>query len=224
MSSFSSDLLGHEYEVNIGQYFSRGWGIFKEFAWAFVVYTLALVIIGLVLGALPAPLGNDPEQGTPGALSLIYQVIFYPVLMAGYYIVAFQIARNRPKAFGDFFRSFNKFLPIFLVSLVGGLLTFLGCLAFLIPGLYLAVSYTFAQPLVIDKNIGFWQALETSRKVISKKWFSFLGLGLLLILLNIGGLIALGIGLLITAPLSFCIIAAAYEDIIGLNSVAEPTV
>ncbi|MGB3138986.1 MAG: hypothetical protein WBB18_19410, partial [Nodosilinea sp.] len=63
--------------------------------------------------------------------------------------------------------------------------------------------------------------METSRRLITKKWFSFFGLLLLLFGLNILGAIPLGLGLLITIPLSVCIVTAAYEDIVGLNSVAE---
>lgn len=66
--------------------------------------------------------------------------------------------------------------------------------------------------------------METSRKLITKKWFSFFGLLLLLFLLNLGGAILLGVGLLVTIPLSVCIIAAAYEDIVGLNSVSDVAV
>lgn len=63
--------------------------------------------------------------------------------------------------------------------------------------------------------------METSRQLITKKWFSFFGLLLLIFLLNVGGAILLGVGLLVTIPLSVCIIAAAYEDIVGLNSVSD---
>ena len=100
-------------------------------------------------------------------------------------------------------------------------MTVIGFALLILPGIYLAVAYLFAQPLVIDKGADFWQAMETSRKLITKKWFSFFGLLLVLFLLNLAGAILLGVGLLVTIPLSSCILAAAYEDIVGLNSVAD---
>jgi hypothetical protein len=63
--------------------------------------------------------------------------------------------------------------------------------------------------------------METSRRLITKKWFSFLGLGLLMSLLIVSGLLLFGVGIFITAPWASCVLAAAYEDIVGLNSVAE---
>ncbi|HZG39558.1 MAG TPA: hypothetical protein VEZ50_12820 [Nodosilinea sp.] len=221
MSSFSSDLTGRDYEVKIGDYFGRGWEIFKTKAPLFVLFTVFLVLLNVVVSMLPFPLGSRGEDGmSNGILSFALSVVT-PVLSAGYYFVAFQVARGRSAVFNDFFRGFNKFLPIFLTALVAGILTAIGFVLLVIPGIYLAVAYLFAQPLVIDKNADFWQAMETSRQLITKKWFSFFGLLLVIALLNFAGLLLLGVGLLVTVPLSVCIIAAAYEDIVGLNSVAE---
>ncbi|PSN17377.1 hypothetical protein C7271_18050 [filamentous cyanobacterium CCP5] len=221
MSSFNTDIVSRDYEVNIGAYFSRGWEIFKQFAPGFIGYVILLGVIGIVLGLLPAPLGNRGAEGGTGLLPFIYQVFIAPVLSAGFYIVAFQIARNRSPEFSDFFRGFNRYLPIFLVSLISGLLIVIGIILLIIPGIYLAVSYLFSLLLVIDKNMSFWNAMETSRRLVSKKWFSFFGLLIVLTLLNIAGAIVFGLGLLVTFPLTGCIIAAAYEDIVGLNSTSE---
>jgi uncharacterized membrane protein YedE/YeeE len=111
-------------------------------------------------------------------------------------------------------------VPVFLTALVSGLLIGLGSVLLVLPGIYLAVSYLFAQLFVVDKNLGFWSAMETSRRLITKKWFSFFGLGLLMFLLILAGLLCFGVGVLATIPLGSCVLTAAYEDIVGLNSVA----
>lgn len=220
MSSFSSDLTDRDYDVKIGDYFSRGWEIFKQKALLFILFTLLLFLIQVVIAVLPYPLGSNSDEPVPGGILNFAFNVIAPALTAGYYFVAFQLARGRDAVFGDFFQGFNKFLPIFLTALVAGILTAIGFVLLILPGIYLAVAYLFAQPLVIDKSADFWQAMETSRKLITKKWFSFFGLLLLIALLNMAGAIVLGIGLLVTVPLSVCIISAAYEDIVGLNSVA----
>jgi hypothetical protein len=222
VSSFSPDLINRDYEVKVGDYFSRGWEIFKQQATLFILFTVLLLVAQVPLLILPAPLGAGGGEDSPGGgiLNFVFNVIA-PALTAGYYFVAFQLARGRSAVFGDFFQGFNKFLPIFLTALVSGILIAIGFVLLILPGIYLIVAYLFAQPLVIDKGADFWQAMETSRQLITKKWFSFFGLLLLIFLLNFVGAIPLGLGLLITIPFSVCIIAAAYEDIVGLNSVAE---
>ncbi|NER82262.1 MAG: hypothetical protein F6K42_22405 [Leptolyngbya sp. SIO1D8] len=208
------------YQFKTGQYFGRGWEIFNAYALPFVGFTILLVVIfAAVSFILPFPLGSGSEGG-----GNIVMNILSPILGAGYYIVAFQIARNRPKAFGDFFKGFNRFLPILLLSIVSSILILVGIILLIIPGLYLAVAYMFAMPLLLDKNLDFWASLETSRKLITKKWLSFFIFVILLIFLNLAGAILLGIGLLVTLPLTNCVIVAAYEDIVGLNSVADSAV
>lgn len=103
------------------------------------------------------------------------------------------------------------------MGIVGSLLIGLGFVLLIIPGIYLLVAYFFATSLVIEKRFDFWTALETSRKLVTKQWFSFFGFNILLFLLNLGGLLLFGIGALVTFPLTFCIVVAAYEDIVGLN-------
>jgi hypothetical protein len=220
MSSFSSDLMNRDFEVKIGEYFSRGWEIFKKNAVQFILYTLLLGIILGVLSQLPSPLGARGGENNPWGGGNLIANILMPILFAGYYFVAFQIVRNRDYAFGDFFQGFQKFLPIFLTSFVSTILTAIGFVLLIIPGIYLAVAYLFAQAFVIDKNFEFWSAMETSRKLVTRKWFSFFALALALMVLNFVGALIFGVGLLVTIPLTFCIIAAAFEDIVGLNSVA----
>jgi uncharacterized membrane protein len=204
--------LERDYTFKSGQYFQRGWQIFKQYAWQFIGFTFLIAIISSATAQLPSPLGVN-EDGKGG----IINAILGPVLIAGIYIVAFKIAKNRTTSFRDFFRGFNNFLPIFLVNLVGSILTALGVILLIIPGIYLAVAYFFSVFFVIEKHLNFWSALEASRKIVTKKWFAFLGFALLLGLLNFGGLLALVVGLLFTIPLTVCIIVAAFEDIVGLN-------
>lgn len=212
MSNSAQSLVDRDYNLKIGAYFSRGWDIFKQYAFPFIGFLLLTFLIGGVLSRLPYPLGlNEDNEGG------IVNSIISPVLSAGFYIVAFKLAKRQLVSFGDFFRGFNNFLQIFLVNLVAGLLIVLGFVLLIIPGIYLLIAYFFSTCLVIEKRFDFWPALETSRKLVTKRWFSFLGFGLLLFLLNLAGAFLFIIGLFVTIPLTFCIIVAAYEDVIGLS-------
>lgn len=104
---------------------------------------------------------------------------------------------------------------------LSSLVVFLGAIAASLLSLYLTISYMFSLPLLLEKRLNIWAAMETSRKIITKKWFAFFGLFLLLGLLNIAGTLPLFIGLLVTLPLTYCILTAAYEDVVGLNAVAD---
>jgi len=94
-------------------------------------------------------------------------------------------------------------------------LTMLGFVCLILPGVYLFVAWFFALPLVIDKRLEFWPAMRLSRKVISKHWWKFLGFLLVLGLLNLAGLLACLVGIFVTLPVSFAALMYAYEDIIN---------
>ncbi len=214
MNEVKPNFGDRDYTFNMDSYFDRGWNIFRQYMWGFIGFlVLDNLIISTVLSRLPFPLGNN-EEGQGGILYLILSC----ALTAGYYIVAVRIAKKQSKTFGNFFDGFKMFLPIFLVNLVAGLLICLGLLFLIIPGIYLAVSYFFALLFVIEHRLNFWSALEASRKVVSKKWFSFFGFGFLLGLINIAGALALLVGLLVTIPFTFCATVAAFEDIVGLKT------
>ncbi len=200
----TSDLTNRDYTVNIGQYFGEGWELFKQYGGGFIGFIFVSFAINLVLAFIPV-------------LGQIGSVVIAGPLNAGFFIVAFKIAKNRQYTFGDFFRGFDNFLQLFLTNLVMGIFVLLGMVLLVIPGIYLAIAYAFAIALVVEKRLEFWDALETSRKIITKQWFSFFGLFFLIGLLNLAGVIALGVGVLVTAPWSVCILAAAYKDVVGFN-------
>jgi uncharacterized membrane protein len=151
-------------------------------------------------------------------LGTIISLIVTGPLYAGWYIVAFKQIRNRLPEFADFFQGFKNFLPFFLLNLISGILIGLGFVLLILPGIYLAVAYMFALPFAVAQRMDFWTAMEASRKLITKNWFSFFGFALVLFLMNVAGALLLGVGLLVSIPLSFCAIAAAYADIVGLGS------
>ncbi|MEM6836863.1 MAG: hypothetical protein AAF609_08395 [Cyanobacteria bacterium P01_C01_bin.120] len=219
MSSF--DISDRDYQFKLGDYISRGWEIFKSNALLFVGFTLlTFVALAIISAILPYPLGGGSFEDGQGGLGIASSILLN-LLIPGIYLVAFQIARNRPTAFSDFFKGFNRALPILLLAFISGFLIAIASLCFLLPGIYLGIAYMFSLPLLLDKNLDFWPAMEASRKLITKKWFSFFGFAIVLGLINIGGLILIGIGLLVTVPLTICAQVAAYEDIVGLNSVAD---
>ena len=75
-----------------------------------------------------------------------------------------------------------------------GLLTWLGFICCIIPGIYLAVAWMFTLPLIVDKKLDFWSAMELSRKVVTKHWFHFFFFGIFALLYFFLGALAFGVG------------------------------
>ncbi len=137
-------------------------------------------------------------------------------IIAGYYIVSHQISNERDATLADFFRSFDKFLPLLILNLLLGLIIFLGLMVLIIPGIYLAISFLFAHFFVWFYDVDPLEALRLSRKTVSGNFGQILLLCLVLCGINLLGVFAFGVGILLTLPFSYCVVYAAFDDIIGI--------
>lgn len=186
------ELRARGYPVKIEEYIRKGVRIFQERPELFLLYA-ALYLASLPFGGF----------------------LFAGPLSGGFFIVAYRIDRGRFVQIDHLFDGFKFFLPLFLGTWVSAILVFLGSLAFIIPGIYLSVAYTFALFFIIFGKVDFWKGMELSRKLVSREWFSIFGLVLVLGLLNLLGALAFGVGLLFSIPVSYCALYAAFDDIIG---------
>jgi len=82
-----------------------------------------------------------------------------------------------------------------------------------IPATYLAVSWKFTLPLIVDRQMDFWTAMGTSRRQVKKHWWLVFGLVILISLLNIVGLCLCCVGVLFTFPIGIAALMFAYEAI-----------
>jgi uncharacterized membrane protein len=186
-------------------YLKTGWGLFIQYPGGFVGFCLLYLLIQAALHSIPYV----------GAVASF--AISTPLLM-GNFIVSAKLLHGQAPEFRDFFEGFQYFLPLLLLSVVAGLFVSIGTLLLIIPGLYLIVAYMFASYLVVDRRLDFWPAMELSRRTVNPRWFGYFAFVLLVVLLNLAGAIALGVGLLVTIPLSFCAMTAAYADLFGFQS------
>ena len=87
----------------------------------------------------------------------------------------------------------------------------------LLPTLYFAVAYSFSDMFIIFKGMNFWDAMEASRQLVTKKWFIFFGFAIVMMLIMLGGFFAFCIGDLFAFPAIMCINYVAFADITKLN-------
>jgi len=88
-----------------------------------------------------------------------------------------------------------------------------GLLLFLIPIFYFLVAWSFAPMFVIFYKMQPWDALETSRKLITKRWFTFFGFSIVLILIAMVGILLLCVGIFYFYPAVMNAYYVAFEDI-----------
>ncbi len=193
----TEERIRNGYTVKTEVYIRRGWEILLKRIDYFILFTLILFV----------------GSSIPLAGLLIMQP-----LAAGLLLVAFYLASGREIVFENFFDGFKHFAGLVLFTLISGILIFFGLLALILPGVYLSVGYIFAPFYIIFARMDFWGAMESSRKLVHREWLSVFVFIIALALINLLGLLAFGVGLLITVPLSYCALYAAFDDIIGVSN------
>ena len=165
-----------------------------------------------------------------GATLLAWLISFVPVIgwllafvvLGGLDYLFLRRMRGETQQIGDVFAGFNlAFLNLVMCGLVKLLLICLGLIACIIPGIYLGVGYVFAIPLVIDKRMDFWPAMELSRQVVHRHWWSTFALCIVLALVALSGFLVCGVGELVTIPLASAALLYVYEDLFGTPVVAQ---
>jgi uncharacterized membrane protein len=98
-------------------------------------------------------------------------------------------------------------------QLLVGIIIFVGIILFVVRGIIAAVGLGFAPYVVIDSGTGVIDALKQSWDITrGHKWQLFL-FGLVLIGLNLLGLIAVVVGLLVTIPVTWLAVTHAFRTL-----------
>jgi hypothetical protein len=194
-----------DYHIRAGYYLKAGWELFKQNALGFIGFSVVALFVIFALST-KAGIGN------------VLSYVIGPPLWAGFIIVAMKLLLNQATEVNDFTLGFKFILPLLLYSVVSSVFISVGFVLLILPGIYLLVSYLFTTWLIVDRKLDFWPAMELSRKTIHHHWFEVFGFFLILCLINFGGLLLLGLGMLITVPWTLCTLTVAYRDIFGIQS------
>ncbi|AKK09575.1 hypothetical protein HCH15_08305 [Corynebacterium testudinoris] len=202
---------------------------FLPWVLSFLVYFA--VSVGIVLVAIVPIIvssdvttdayGNEQPQFTP--LGVIALVVAYLLLFAVSFVWSLNMYRNGVRqvrgenvTFGDFFKLSGLAAPLGVYLLVS-ILTLLGMVLFIIPGLVVAFFLYFALSLVfIRPQDGVLGALRNSFQIVkANPGATFLIVLFTILLQGVGSLIVIGI--IVALPMTMCIVAHA-----ALKASGEP--
>lgn len=192
-------------QITLGGWLSGGWQVYKENGALLSLATLISVAI---------------SAGTFGVLG-------GPLLM-GLYQMIFKTMRGDRPTLGDLFDWRGRFLQPFLTGVVflvvqlvlsaaGNQNAFLN-LIFLGAIPFLSVLLGFTMCLVLERGTDVVNSLNESVKLVfSRDAFMWWVVGLVFAAISFGGLLACGVGALVTLPWMISASAVAYRDVFGID-------
>ncbi len=219
-----TDLEFAHYDLQITAVLRESWektsGLKGSFWAAAVILILVMLAFGALLGGGGVLLASG--DGVSGGIisSLMLQVVIMAIMypfMAGIIMLGIHRSVELPLSYTSVFGYFAYTLPLLGVAVLMSILITLGFLLLIIPGIYLSLAYMFAVPLVVEKNLGVWEAMETSRKAVTTHWFKLFFLFLLMGLILLISALPLGIGLIWTCPMMLAMTGVMYREIFGVE-------
>ena len=216
-AALAAEILAKDYRLNIRSCLRRSWKLLKGQFWPFVGITalfLALFSFASTFGGnyVSHNAGNDTTMEVTSGVAVL---VLGPLWGGPLYYFLKKIRMEAVTVEMAFCGFSHRFLHLFLAGFVASVLIWIGFLLLVFPGIYLAIAWMFTLPIVVDKQVDFWTAMELSRKVVTRHWFKLFGFGLVLCLLLFAGVLAFGFGIFVMTPLVLGALMYAYEDIIG---------
>jgi len=158
-TDWTNQILAREPELRLGECLGSGLSFFSANA-GFVLGAVSITwLLNIMMSFLPFIGG-------------ILHLLFSGILTGGLYFACLRRMRGETASVGSVFDGFKVcFVQLLLVGSISSVLSSLGFLLCALPWVYLQVAWVLALPLVADKGIEFWSAMELSRKVVTRVWF-----------------------------------------------------
>jgi uncharacterized membrane protein len=141
-------------------------------------------------------------------------VVAGPLIAGMFFVVRRRMLEGRAELM-DLFAGFPSFVDAFLIYIIASVFAFVAMLLCFFPFLIVAALYLFPFLFMIDRKLPFWEAMESSRTLVAHSLAGYVIFVILLGLLNLLGVLMLGVGVLVTIPISIAAIAVAYNETVG---------
>lgn len=233
-----------DYRFNMNLYMGHGWDLFKKGAGSFIGYTIVQLVVIFMFQNIPylSYLGNIVQAALTAGIFIFsyylvknreefgqffqgfqyfFQILLYQLVLLLIFLPFLLLLFGGLFSFSDVEFIFGGPAEILEIideldyrfetdSTTAIMLTFI----FFAATIYIYNSYSLVLPLIVVSNMGFWEAMETSRRTVQKNFFAFIGLYFVLILIALViTVVTCGLGLVALIPYFNLVIYSAYEDI-----------
>lgn len=185
-----------------------GWERFKQHPWF-------LVGLFLITSAVSILSGYVVEQtGSTGSVAVILSLLDFAIqtfIGMGLTLILLRVYDGVHTDYGDLFEPVHLFWKYLAMTILVLAVVLVGLVLFVVPGIIAGIALSFAAYLVIDKGLGPVEAIRESMRITEGHRWNLFIFALILIAINILGLLAFGVGLLITIPVTAIAVVHVYR-------------
>jgi uncharacterized membrane protein len=177
-----------------------GWQKFKENKKVAILATVVVLILGIISG-----IGDEKGPFGENALTITIGIIASIILLIariGHTKIFLRMTDGEKPELSGLFKEYRLFWKYLGVTILFPLTVFAGLILLIIPGIYWAVRFAFSPLIVVDTGAGPIRAMKESWAITKGKFWRLFWFCIVIILINIAGFLLIGVGLLVTIPIS----------------------
>jgi len=201
-------LMAHAKSFSIEEALRFGWGVLEKnfgLILQFIFATLVLYFANFLFASV---------VGKATTLAKVVDGLVGAVVALGWIYVALTFQAGKKPALENLQKVLSPvFLNYLLASILYGLLVVVGLILLIVPGIYFAIKFGFFGYFIVDKKASSLDALKMSGKLTEGAVWSLFGFFVVVTLINFLGVLAFGIGLVVTIPITMLAGAQIYRSL-----------
>lgn len=187
-----------------------GWNALKKNSRFFIGLLAIMIALNILFSLIMFSFSEEAPQALVMAAGIVF-VIFETLIGMGIIKICLKFCDQEPARYGELFSAYPLLLNYIAGSIIYGIMVTTGLLFLVVPGLYLALKHQFYSYSIIDQRKGPLQAIKMSGVLTEGVKWNLALFWLMLAGINILGMLALGVGLAVTIPLSWLATAYVYR-------------
>lgn len=194
-----------------------GWHSFKARPWFFIAITALTIFVSSI--------GNNTDeyelQTAPFHVTAVFGLVALLAALANLILsigsqkIFLKTEAGEKPEFKELFAHANLFFKVLFGIILYILIVLGGLILFIVPGIIFAIRYGFQYILIIDRGMGPIEALKESAKLTRGIRWHLLLFAVALGLVNVLGVLALGVGLLVSVPVTNLAIVHVYKKLLS---------
>lgn len=200
---------------SIKEAFRSGWTSFKQHLWLLVGSTAFIGAVSMLSGFVA---GDD--AGLWSFIVNIASTVLMWWLFLGFLRMVLTIYAGGTPGFAVLFgESWDVLWKYAVASILANIIILVGFVLLIVPGFMALTALSLVMFLVLEKGVGPVVALKESRRLTAGKRWDIFWFLILAAVINIAGALLMGLGLLVTVPVTMLAFVHVYKKIDGTDDV-----
>lgn len=208
-------------DIGVVDAYKKGWSTMKAHFAILLGGFLVTLLVNMVPSVLNPGAGPaapttppDPSQlGTYFAVTWGFGLLIAAPLAYGLFYLYLQAVRDQDPSLGDVLEGFRTYLASLASVVLVGLITFVGFLLLIVPGLIAAIRLSFVPFLVTAEDLGAVDAIKESWARTKGHGWSLFGVALLAISVVFVGVLLFLVGVIPAIMLVYAAFAAYFDGV-----------